>query len=131
MSANETQVGGDHYRKKAGEQHWDRQWKLHGPGYFVGCITKYVERYRDKNGVEDLEKARHFLDKLIELEKGAEGNRQAKKAGVIPFTTPHPDGDKVREARVTGVCRRCRKPVDTVFASSLCLPCFSELEAQL
>jgi hypothetical protein len=68
MKANDRQVGGDHY-KKGGEDHWDRQWRLHGPGYFVGCITKYVERYQDKNGIEDLEKAKHFLEKLIELER--------------------------------------------------------------
>jgi hypothetical protein len=67
MSANDRQIGGDHY-KKGGEEHWDRQWRLYGRGYFVGCITKYVERYHEKNGVQDLEKAKHFLDKLIELE---------------------------------------------------------------
>ena len=66
--ANKTQVGGTHY-KTDGEQHWDRQWRMYGPGYFIGCITKYVERYKGKNGVEDLRKARHFLDKLIELEE--------------------------------------------------------------
>jgi len=68
--ANDRQVGGSHYKHPEMEQHWDRQWRLHGRGYFVGCITKYVERYHLKNGVEDLEKARHFLDKLIELEGG-------------------------------------------------------------
>lgn len=67
MSANERQIGGTHY-KKGGEEHWDRQWRLYGRGYFVGCITKYVERYHEKNGVQDLEKARHFIEKLIELE---------------------------------------------------------------
>lgn len=67
MSANERQIGGNHY-KKGGEEHWDRQWRLYGRGYFVGCITKYVERYHEKNGIQDLEKAKHFLDKLIELE---------------------------------------------------------------
>ena len=70
MSANERQVGGQHYQS-GGEQHWDRQWRLYGPGYFVGCITKYVERYQAKNGVQDLEKAAHFLQKLIELETAA------------------------------------------------------------
>lgn len=70
MSANDTQVGGRHYQS-GGEQHWDRQWRLYGRGYFVGCITKYVERYPAKNGVEDLEKAKHFIEKLIELERGA------------------------------------------------------------
>ena len=67
MKANDRQIGGDHY-KKGGEEHWDRQWRLYGRGYFVGCITKYVERYHEKNGLQDLEKAKHFLDKLIELE---------------------------------------------------------------
>lgn len=70
--ANKTQVGGSHY-KLGGEEHWDRVWRMSGHGYFVGCITKYVERYRSKNGLEDLYKARHFLDKLIELEKEREG----------------------------------------------------------
>jgi hypothetical protein len=36
-----------------------------------GCesaVVKYVTRWREKNGVQDLEKARHYLDLLIELE---------------------------------------------------------------
>lgn len=67
MGANDKQIGGDHY-KKGGEEHWDRQWRLFGRGYFIGCITKYVERYPEKNGIQDLEKAKHFIEKLIELE---------------------------------------------------------------
>lgn len=75
MSANSIQIGGDHYKlKNGGEEHWDRQWRMHGNGYFVGCITKYIERYDKKNGVQDLLKARHFLDKLIELEMAKEDN---------------------------------------------------------
>ena len=70
MSANDKQIGGSHY-KKGGEEHWDRQWRLYGRGYFVGCITKYVERYHEKNGVQDLQKAAHFLEKLMELENRA------------------------------------------------------------
>jgi len=31
-------------------------------------VIKYVVRYRSKGGVEDLKKARHYLDKLIEIE---------------------------------------------------------------
>jgi hypothetical protein len=66
--ANEKQVGGTHYKKEGGEEHWDRVWRLYGRGYFIGCITKYLERYPEKNGIQDLQKAKHFLDKLIELE---------------------------------------------------------------
>lgn len=68
MSANAKQFGGDHYKQPdGGEEHWDRVWRLFGPGYFIGCITKYVERHQKKNGIEDLKKAAHFLEKLIEL----------------------------------------------------------------
>jgi hypothetical protein len=62
------QVDGDHYQDDV-EQHWDRVWRLSGRGYFVGCITKYVERYPKKNGLTDLYKARTFLNKLIYLEE--------------------------------------------------------------
>jgi hypothetical protein len=65
--ASSYQIGGDHYNKE-GEQHWDRMWRFYGRGYFVGCATKYIERYHLKNGKQDLEKAIHFLEKLIELE---------------------------------------------------------------
>lgn len=73
MSANDYQVGGNHYRKGDSnqEQHWDRMWRLFGRGYFIGCITKYVERYTDKNGLQDLDKAIHFAQKLRELEEAA------------------------------------------------------------
>ena len=36
--------------------------------YLVGNIIKYVWRYNFKNGVEDLKKARYYLDRLIEEE---------------------------------------------------------------
>jgi len=67
MSANNKQIGGQHY-KVQGEQHWDRIYRLYGRGYFVGCATKYLERFHLKNGKEDLEKAIHFIEKLKELE---------------------------------------------------------------
>jgi hypothetical protein len=63
---NAGQVGGDHYRKKA-MQPWDFI-AANGLGFFEGNIVKYVSRWRDKGGVEDLKKARHYLDKLIEIE---------------------------------------------------------------
>jgi hypothetical protein len=37
-------------------------------GFMQGNVIKYVARYVEKGGVEDLRKARHYLDKLIELE---------------------------------------------------------------
>jgi hypothetical protein len=38
-------------------------------GYFEGNVVKYVSRWRKKGGVADLEKAKHYIDLLIELEK--------------------------------------------------------------
>ena len=79
-TANDRQVGGAHY-KRGGEEHWDRMWRLHGRGYFVGCITGYVERYPWKNGIEDLEKAAHFLQKLLELERAEKPVDVAEEGG--------------------------------------------------
>jgi hypothetical protein len=57
------QWGGDHYRKLP-IQVWDfiAANKL---DYFQGNVVKYVSRYKDKNGLEDLKKSRHYIDKII------------------------------------------------------------------
>jgi hypothetical protein len=39
-------------------------------GYFEGNIVKYVSRWQDKGGVQDLQKAKHYLEKLLELQNG-------------------------------------------------------------
>lgn len=66
MSANDTQVGGQHYKGLA-IQPWDYI-EANGIPYLEGCAIKYITRWRDKGGVEDLRKAIHFLQKRIELE---------------------------------------------------------------
>jgi len=75
MSANEYQVGGDHYASKD-VQPWDAMeaWmtKEAFAGYLHGNCIKYLARYLDKNGVQDLEKCKHYLAKLIEIEGNVE-----------------------------------------------------------
>jgi len=67
LGANAIQIGGEHY-KKGGEEHWDRAWRLkYDPFQYI--ITKWVERWRDKGGVEDLKKAQHAIQKYIEVAK--------------------------------------------------------------
>lgn len=61
--ANNKQVAGTHYRLAI--QPWDYI-HANGIGYLAGNIIKYVSRYQDKNGLEDLQKAKHYLEKLIE-----------------------------------------------------------------
>jgi len=65
--ANDHQVGGTHYlnKSKSGQEHWDIVWDF-DLDYFQGQITKYVMRWRAKGGIQDLYKARHYLDKYIE-----------------------------------------------------------------
>ena len=63
--ANDRQVAGDHYNKRP-IQHWDFV-AGHDYGYLEGQVTKYLFRWRDKNGRQDLEKAAHFLQKLAEV----------------------------------------------------------------
>jgi len=46
---------------------WDYAYSQ-GLDFFEGNIVKYVTRWRRKNGVEDLYKAKEYLDKLIEQE---------------------------------------------------------------
>lgn len=84
--ANDSQIGGTHYKGGGTLEHWDYAWlKRFDP--FQYQITKYVERWRKKNGIEDLRKARHFLDKYIELaEAEHRDQREAKNtepAGMV------------------------------------------------
>jgi hypothetical protein len=51
-----------------GLEMWDYA-HSHNLNFFEGNIVKYITRWKDKNGVEDLHKAKQYLDKLIELEK--------------------------------------------------------------
>jgi hypothetical protein len=70
MSELDTQVDGDHYAKLA-IQPLDYI-LLNGLGYVEGNVVKYVTRWKDKGGVSDLQKARHYLSVLIEIEKAKE-----------------------------------------------------------
>lgn len=64
--ANDIQIGGNHYKQFKGMEPWDviTGWEL---GYLEGTALKYISRWKHKNGVQDLEKAIHFLQKAIEV----------------------------------------------------------------
>lgn len=62
----DTQVGGDHYKSMAIQP--VEYIHKNGIGFAEGCVIKYVSRWRQKGGVEDLQKAKHFLELLIEME---------------------------------------------------------------
>jgi hypothetical protein len=68
MKANDVQIAGDHYKKYGNLQPWDviTAWNL---GYLDGTALKYISRWRDKGGLDDIRKAIHFLEKFIEVEE--------------------------------------------------------------
>lgn len=65
------QVGGTHYSR----------WRIQPIsfieaaqlGYHAGNVVKYLARYKYKNGLEDLKKAKWYLDRLIEIEEQSLG----------------------------------------------------------
>lgn len=67
MSALNEQIAGNHYKKLKIQP--IEYIHANGIPFAEGSVIKYVTRWRDKNGIADLKKARHFLDLLIELEE--------------------------------------------------------------
>ena len=70
MSSNsqpsDTQVGGNHY---SGCRIQPIEYiTANHLGFCEANVVKYVTRWRSKNGLEDLEKAKHYIDLLIEME---------------------------------------------------------------
>jgi len=60
------QVGGDHYQGfEISPIEFVHKNNL---GFTVGSVIKYICRYKKKNGKQDLEKAKHCIEMLIELE---------------------------------------------------------------
>lgn len=70
MKANDTQVGGSHY-KNMPVQPWDVIDTLpldQAIGFYRGNAIKYLMRMGTKDErVQELKKARHYVDKLIEV----------------------------------------------------------------
>lgn len=101
MSANDEQVGGTHYKDMA-IQPWDamRAWMSTAQfaGFLLGNVIKYAARHHEKGGVEDLRKARHYLDKLIEVhEETASECASVLRAAVDAMDWPGPDWSQAPE----------------------------------
>lgn len=70
-SALKTQEGGDHYKGLPIQP--IEYIHANSIPFAEGNVIKYVTRWRSKNGIADLKKARHFIDLLIELEEKKNG----------------------------------------------------------
>ena len=74
MSAYKKQIGGQHYLKyKVQPSKFVVENKLLYP---EGCVIKYILRHQDKGGKQDLEKAKHFIDMIIERDYKDEKEKQ-------------------------------------------------------
>ena len=68
--ADDLQVGGDHY-KNMGVQPWKAMESWMTPEQFAGFLRgnaiKYLARCDAKGGIDDIKKAKHYIEKLIEV----------------------------------------------------------------
>ena len=98
--ANNTQTGGDHYKKKnitkdqvpeGALDVWDVVW-LWKRDHFTATAIKYLARWEDKGGKEDLKKAIHWIQKRIEILESEEKTKPSGGQGEyhIPYKV-YPD----------------------------------------
>ena len=66
MKSLKYQQGGNHYKDMPVQV--VEYCHKNNIGYLAGNVIKYVSRYKNKNGIEDLEKAIHYLEILKEYE---------------------------------------------------------------
>ena len=66
QSALDKQIAGNHYKDLPIQP--VEYIYANALGYFEGNVIKYVSRWRKKNGIADLEKAKHYIELLIQLE---------------------------------------------------------------
>lgn len=66
MSAFLKQIGGTHYHSRKIQP--VEYIHANNLNFFEGNVVKYITRWREKDGVADLEKAKHYIELLIELE---------------------------------------------------------------
>jgi hypothetical protein len=63
--ANQKQIGGDHYKGRPVEP-WDFI-EEHDIPFLEACAIKYLTRWKNKGGLADLDKAVHFMEKVLEI----------------------------------------------------------------
>lgn len=97
MPANDIQHGGKHY-KKLKIQHWDYV-EANGIPYLEACAIKYLTRWRDKGGIEDLRKAIHYIEKRIELETERMNNERESVSGEGSQYSSGPGQDSPAQVR--------------------------------
>lgn len=86
MKANDKQVGGSHYNART--QTWDYIVD-NGLNFLSGSIVAYLARWERKGNQQDLDKAEHYMQKLMECVR--EGRLKPARFNHPPLLRPHPD----------------------------------------
>lgn len=87
-TALNTQVGGSHYKDMVIQpvEFIERN----NLGFCVGNVIKYVCRYKSKNGIEDLQKAKHYLEILIDIESDKNNELESVEIPIEPAHEQRP-----------------------------------------
>lgn len=92
MKASDTQVGGDHYKTMGDFQPWDvlAQWLTPEEyrGYQKGVAIAYLARERSKGGDQDIRKAAHHLQRLVEELDATALQAETHHAATAPVVVP-------------------------------------------
>jgi hypothetical protein len=102
MAAEDTQIGGNHYASKRVQPwHAMEAWMTRDQfaGFLRGNAIKYLARCDDKGGLEDLKKARHYLDKLIEFHECSNAEVTGRK-----LRQRQHHGPRLRHEQNTVIC---------------------------
>lgn len=94
MIQTNKQIGGSHYLGLAIQP--VEYIQANNIPFMEGSAIKYLTRWRDKGGIEDLKKARHFIEMLIEYESYAK-HREPQKPPSSPSTESYRKGLKVSD----------------------------------
>lgn len=114
MSANDKQVGGTHY--KSSYAHWDYCIETNVPNLEYAA-SKYVLRWRKKNGLVDLEKAKHYIEKRLECFNSYRGIlRAANKKPELFEKMCEANGSTPKEKRIMDDIMHWKAPVHLVNA---------------
>lgn len=114
MGANEIQVGGTHY--KTDYEHWDWVEDLCLP-YLEAQTTRYIMRARKKNGVEDLKKSIHYVDKMLELLQRRHPLSQRNLEATLLFCSKNELTEE--ESRIIRLIAHWRGKEDLILAKKL------------
>ncbi len=70
LSALDVQVGGDHYKQFIIQP---VEFIVHNNiGFLEGNVIKYIARHKHKNGADDIRKAMHYCELILDLQYGAD-----------------------------------------------------------